>query len=83
MPMQHAHFRAPRLGGGDKLSPTARGTATHMLLQYIDYEKTGTEQEIREELARLTAARFLSPRQAEAVDTGSILRLFPRLSASA
>ena len=76
VPMQHAHFRAPRLGGGDKLSPTARGTATHMLLQYIDYEKTGTEQEIREELARLTAARFLSPRQAEAVDTGSILRLF-------
>lgn len=76
VPMQHAHFRAPRLGGGDKLSPTARGTATHMLLQYIDYEKTGTEQEIREELARLTAARFLSARQAEAVDTGSILRLF-------
>ena len=75
VPMQHAHFRAPRLGG-DKLSPTARGTATHMLLQYIDYEKTGTEQEIREELARLTAARFLSARQAEAVDTGSILRLF-------
>ena len=37
---------------------------------------TLTEQEIREELARLTAARFLSPRQAEAVDTGSILRLF-------
>ena len=76
MPMQHAHFRAPRLGGGDKLSPTARGTATHMLLQYIDYEKTGTEQEIREELERLTAERFLSARQAEAVDTGSILRLF-------
>ena len=75
-PKSHAHFRAPRLGGEDKLSPTARGTATHMLLQYIDYEKTGSEQEIREELARLTAARFLSPRQAEAVDTGSILRLF-------
>ena len=75
-PKSHAHFRAPRLGGEDKLSPTARGTATHMLLQYIDYEKTGSEQEIREELARLTAARFLSPRQTEAVDTGSILRLF-------
>lgn len=38
-PKSHAHFRAPRLGGEDKLSPTARGTATHMLLQYIDYEK--------------------------------------------
>lgn len=75
-PKSRTHFRAPRLGGEDKLSPTARGTATHMLLQYIDYEKTGSEQEIREELARLTAARFLSPRQAEAVDTGSILRLF-------
>ena len=50
MPMQHAHFRAPRLGGGDKTQPTARGMATHMLLQYIDYEKTGTEQEMREEL---------------------------------
>jgi ATP-dependent helicase/nuclease subunit A len=75
-PKSRTHFRAPRLGGEDKLSPTGRGTATHMLLQYIDYEKTGTGQEIREELARLTAARFLSPRQAEAVDTGSILRLF-------
>lgn len=81
--MQHAHFRAPRLGGGDKLSPTARGTATHMLLQYIDYEKTGTEQEIREELARLTAARFLSPRQAEASIPAAYCACFPRRSAGA
>lgn len=69
-------FRTPSLGGVQRLSPTERGTATHVLLQYIDYAETGSEQSIRAELERLKNGRFISPQQAEAVDVGSVLRLF-------
>ena len=75
-PKSAARFRTPRLGRGPALSPTQRGSATHAFLQYIDYTKTGSEEEIRGELERLVSERFLSPRQAEAVDTQCILRLF-------
>lgn len=75
-PKTHSHFRAPQLGEEKSLSPTQRGTATHMLLQYIDYSKTGSEEEIKQELARLASGHFLSARQAEGVDTGAVLRLF-------
>ncbi len=71
-----ARLRTPRLGKEQTLSPVQRGSATHAFLQYISYAETGSEEEIRGELRRLVSERFLSPRQAEAVDTGCILRLF-------
>ncbi len=75
-PRLRPRFRTPRLGQEQSLSPTQRGSATHALLQYIDYGKTGSEEEIQGELRRLVSERFLSARQAEAVDTQCILRLF-------
>ena len=69
-------FRTPKLGREQSLSPTQRGSAAHALLQHIDYGKTGSEEEIQGELRRLVSERFLSARQAEAVDTQCILRLF-------
>ena len=69
-------FRKPELGAEKTLTPAQRGTATHVLLQYIDYEKTGSEEEIRAELERLRKAEFLSEAQAQAVDVTCVRKLF-------
>ncbi len=75
-PKSQSRFRTPRLGDDRPLTPTQRGSAAHTLLQHIDYAKTGSETALREELSRLTERKFLTPRQAESVDLGCILRLF-------
>lgn len=76
IPQVHYNFRRPELGAEQKLSPTQRGTATHMLLQFMDYARTGSPEEIRRELERLTVAGFLSRVQADAVDVDCVYRLF-------
>lgn len=75
-PTARSRFRTPRLGDAYTLTPTQRGSAAHALLQHIDYSKTGSEEEIRGELTRMTQEKFLTAQQAEAVDTGCIRRLF-------
>ena len=76
-PRARRSFRSPDFLRDKKpLSGAEKGTATHMLLQFIDYAKAQTEQGVREELERLTASKHLSQRQAEAVDVPSVLRLF-------
>ena len=75
-PESHSRFRTPRLGDDRPLTPTQRGSAAHTFLQHVDYAKTGSETALREELSRLTEQKFLTPRQAESVDTQCILRLF-------
>lgn len=76
-PEAQRSFRSPDFLRAEKpLSGAEKGTATHMLLQFIDYSKAQTEQGVREELARLTASGHLSPRQAGAVEPAAVLRLF-------
>ena len=75
-PKSQSRFRTPRLGDDRPLTPTQRGSAAHTFLQHVDYAKTGSETALREELSRLTEQKFLTPRQAESVDLGCILRLF-------
>ena len=58
------------------LTPAQAGTALHMAMQYIDYHKTHTEEEVRGELRRLEEGKFLTPAQAGAVEPGPILALF-------
>ena len=45
-------------------------------MQFARYEACTAEEPLRAELARLQDEWFLTPRQAEAVDLGHILRLF-------
>ena len=45
-------------------------------MQFVRYESCTTREGIRQELARLQAEKFLTPRQCEAVDTEKILALF-------
>ena len=77
VPRRRISFPLPDFAKKDKpLTGTERGTATHLMLQYMDFGKTGSEQEIAAELERLEKAQFLSPREAEAVDIKAVSRLF-------
>ena len=72
-----APARRPDFAAGEKgLTPAQKGTALHMALQYLDYGKTGTREEIRSEVERLVAGEYLTPLQGAAVSEGKILSFF-------
>ena len=76
-PSGPGHLRMPDFARADKpLSGTEKGIATHLVLQYIDFSKTDSIAEIENEISRLEAARFISSREAKAVDAKSIFKLF-------
>jgi ATP-dependent helicase/nuclease subunit A len=58
------------------LSPAERGTALHLAMQYIDYDRCVTPDGVRQELERLKADHFLSAKQADAVDPAKISAFF-------
>lgn len=58
------------------LSPTERGTAIHLAMQYADYAVCTSADGVRAELARLLSLRQLTPQQVEAVDPERIVRFF-------
>lgn len=62
--------------GKQGLTPTERGTAVHLFLQYAAFESCLTEQGIKNEKCRLEDEAFMVPEQLEAVDPEPILRLF-------
>ena len=67
----------PVLGEGERsLTATEKGVATHLVLQYMDFAKAASRAGIKAEVDRLCIARFLSRREAEAVNIAAIERLF-------
>ncbi len=58
------------------LSPTERGTAIHMAMQYMKYERCVDTESITNELERLVSECFITRKQAEAVPPDTILRFF-------
>ncbi|MBQ5405777.1 MAG: UvrD-helicase domain-containing protein [Oscillospiraceae bacterium] len=76
-PKRRRPFRTPDFRRGEKpLTGAEKGTATHLVLQYMDFSQTGSLAQIRGEIERLRAARTLSDREAEAVDAEAIHTLF-------
>ncbi len=76
-PQELLHFPEPRfLEGVRPLSPTERGTAIHLAMQFIRYENCGTLAGVRAELERLRQRRMLTPQQLEAVKPEKLLRFF-------
>ena len=70
-------FRMPSLGEGERaLTATEKGVATHLVLQYMDFSRAKSREGIKSEVERLRALRFLSPKEAEAVNLSAIERLF-------
>ncbi len=58
------------------LSPTERGTAIHMAMQYMKYDRCTHTEGICEELERLVSEGFITRKQAEAVPPQKILTFF-------
>ena len=76
-PKPRRPFRLPDFARGDKpLTGAEKGTATHLVLQYMDFARAGSLDGIRGEIERLREARFLSHREADAVDAEAIRALF-------
>ncbi len=69
-------LRRPVFGEDRPLTAAEKGTALHMAMQYLDYAKTDTEADIREEVARLVAGQFITPAQGDAVDVDAIRAFF-------
>ena len=69
-------WRTPQFLQTAPLQGREKGNATHLFMQFARYEACTAEDSLRAELSRLLDERFLTPRQAEAVDLGHILRLF-------
>ena len=69
-------WRTPQFLQDRPLTGREKGIATHLFMQFVRYESCTTREGIRQELARLQAEKFLTPRQCEAVDTEKILALF-------
>ena len=70
-------FRRPDFARGEKpLSGAARGTATHLVLQYMDFSQTDGVETVRAEIERMRRERYLSDREAAAVDAQAIVKLF-------
>ena len=70
-------FRMPELGDRERpLTASERGVATHLVLQYMDFSRGCSRGAIEEEIERLRAARFISAREAKAVDAAAVEKLF-------
>lgn len=70
-------FRLPELSGIDRpLSATEKGTAAHLVMQFIDFAAVSDERSVAGEIERLRRDGFVTPQQAEAVSPETILAFF-------
>lgn len=70
-------FRMPDFTGAERpLTGAEKGVATHLLLQYMDFSRSGSLEEIEAEAQRLQNQGFLSLREARAVDIKAVKKLF-------
>jgi ATP-dependent helicase/nuclease subunit A len=58
------------------LTAAERGTALHLAMQYVDYEKCADAAGVRGELKRLTELGFLTAQQCASVEPGRIAAFF-------
>ncbi len=58
------------------LSPSQRGTAHHLAMQFMDFDKTGSVEAVRQEITRLYAHGYLSKAQSDAVNPRKIYAFF-------
>ena len=66
----------PWFDGPRPLTAAQRGTALHMVMQYLDYGRTADEAQVADEIARLVAGQYITPQQGQAVDPADILAFF-------
>ena len=75
--MRSQTFRRPQFAEKETGSTAAqRGTALHIFMQLINFEKCGNPSGIESELLRLSNSGMLTPEQAEVVNTKKITAFF-------
>lgn len=71
-PFGRPRFAAEELG----LTAAQKGTALHLVMQYLDFERAGTREGAAEEIRRLVDRALLTPEQGEAADPARIAAFF-------
>ena len=71
-----AFERPDFIAGRTFLTAAERGTALHLAMQYIDFEKATDAEGVRDELRRLVDMGFIAQAQADAVDVHKITGFF-------
>ncbi|OYD59129.1 helicase-exonuclease AddAB subunit AddA [Fictibacillus aquaticus] len=69
---QPLHER-PAFMSGTSMNAAESGTAMHLVMQHLDYHSAETEQEIKEQIQRMTAKEILTTVQAENINVSAIL----------
>ena len=76
-PKRPVLFRRPGFIDRERpLTPAQRGTATHLVMQYIDFSRCTDLSAIEAEVARLAEEGRITAQSAQAVDGDSIWRFF-------
>jgi len=76
-PPRPARFRRPRFAGEKLgLTPTERGTALHLVMQYMDFDACRSATDVAEEIGRLEREQFITPQQAQAVEPERVWGFF-------
>lgn len=77
VPKRERLFRLPDFSLEERmLSAAERGTATHIVMQFIDFSRSSSIDDIKSEIERIAALGQLTPAQAKAVDARAIERFF-------
>lgn len=69
-------LRRPVFEGEKPLTAAQRGTALHMVMQYLNYDRAGSFEELADEVTRLVEGRYITPQQGNAVNPADILAFF-------
>ena len=69
-------LRRPVFEGQRPLTTAQQGTALHMVMQYLNFDRTGSPAEIEDEISRLVLGQYITPQQGAAVDPADILGFF-------
>lgn len=76
LPPHYRGMKRPRfMEGEQKLSGAEAGTATHLLMQHIDFHCGAAENEVRKEISRILLHRRITPAQAEAIRVDEVAML--------
>ena len=71
-PLYRPRFAAEKIG----LTAAQRGSALHLVMQYLDFSRTGSEEEIAEQIKELVEREFIDKLQGEAADPARLAAFF-------
>ncbi len=71
-PLSRPRFAAEKLG----LTPAQRGSALHLVMQYLDFDRTGTKEEIAAQIRELVDREYIDELQGEAAEPERLAAFF-------